>query len=341
MLGKYEVRVASNKVIYDFTISRKYTVVVGDSGTGKSSLIDMLRDRRGINVQCKVDLMTLPVNKNEYEIILSGASNAIIFIDESVQDSWSFDFARLLKESDNYFVIFSRKVPDTLPVSISEIYHIKSSNKYSTAKVLYAENTFVHAYDDNKLEFKPDLVITEDSKFGHEYISKIVKCDCESADGKSNINKKLISSLKEHSNICIIVDGAAFGAQIADVLGTMHYASTSIVLLAPESFEYLLLNSGVVSVDKDVLINTYDYCDRNGFNSLIINDFVLGETASLDSWEQFYFYLLCMLTKDTMYQYTKGYSGSKNDENKLLYYLKFKDSVVDLLSDISKDCFDI
>lgn len=44
MIGIYRIIIQSKKVRYDFVINRNITVITGDSATGKSTLVNMIRD---------------------------------------------------------------------------------------------------------------------------------------------------------------------------------------------------------------------------------------------------------------------------------------------------------
>ena len=44
MKGKYRVSVQNKKIKYDFEIRRNITIIRGDSATGKTTLIDMIRE---------------------------------------------------------------------------------------------------------------------------------------------------------------------------------------------------------------------------------------------------------------------------------------------------------
>ena len=46
MKGSHRIIVESRKVKYDFVIHRNITILTGDSGTGKTVLIDLIRDYR-------------------------------------------------------------------------------------------------------------------------------------------------------------------------------------------------------------------------------------------------------------------------------------------------------
>lgn len=59
MKGKYSVSVSNNKVKYEFSIKRNITVIQGNSATGKTTLVDMIREFEqngadsGINLSSK------------------------------------------------------------------------------------------------------------------------------------------------------------------------------------------------------------------------------------------------------------------------------------------------
>ena len=53
MRGSVHIKVYSDKVSYNFTITRKVTIITGDSGTGKSVMVQMLRDSKDETLDIK------------------------------------------------------------------------------------------------------------------------------------------------------------------------------------------------------------------------------------------------------------------------------------------------
>lgn len=43
MRGKYRIIIENRKMKYDFEIKRNLTIIKGDSATGKTTLVDMVR----------------------------------------------------------------------------------------------------------------------------------------------------------------------------------------------------------------------------------------------------------------------------------------------------------
>lgn len=44
MKGKHRVLVSTKRLKYDFVLQRNLTIIRGDSATGKTTLVDMIRD---------------------------------------------------------------------------------------------------------------------------------------------------------------------------------------------------------------------------------------------------------------------------------------------------------
>ncbi len=193
MKGKHNVIVSNNKLRYEFTIKRNITIIKGNSATGKTTLIDMLRqysnlgESSGINVSSDVRCRVL--EGQDWKLLLNGISNTIIFIDEESKFITTDEFAGEVRKSDNYFVLITRENLYNLPYSVEEIYGIHSSGKFNETKKIYQE--FYRIYPGNsELPISPAKLIIEDSNAGYEFFEQIAEendFQCESAFGKSNI----------------------------------------------------------------------------------------------------------------------------------------------------------
>jgi len=296
MTGAYEVSVENAYIRYEFVIRRNITVIRGQSATGKTTLFEMIRayneqEESGIQVKCEKTLAVL--YGKDWEKRLGEIENSIVFIDEQSRFVKSADFARKVRGSDNYYVIITREKMPELPYSVTEIYGIRTRGKYAGLAGEYATNEFYRIYGERPMQsFKPDVIITEDSNAGYEFwngISDSVKC--VSAGGKSNIIKKLKELKKTGQRYLAIVDGAAFGAELEEVLQYIRFGNPEVEIFAPESFEYLLLSGGLFpsAEIKEKCKNTADHAD----------------SVRYMSWEQFYTELITEATKDTEMQYSK------------------------------------
>ena len=143
MKGAHRIIVESKKVKYDFTIKRNITILTGNSGSGKTVLIELIRDYRrygsdsGVFLSCDRECRT--IDNEDWERQISETSNSIIFIDEGNRFLRSRKFADLLQKSDNYFVIATREKLPMLPYSVNEIYGFRQSGKFHNAKQKYNE----------------------------------------------------------------------------------------------------------------------------------------------------------------------------------------------------------
>ena len=143
MRGKHSITVKNNVLQYKFEIRRNITIIKGDSATGKTTLVDMIREyyengeQSGIILQC--DKTCVVLEGRQWKLLLDHIKDSIVFIDEGNSFVSSREFADAVKHSDNYFVIVTRESLPTLPYSVDEIYGIKSSGKYGTLHQTYQE----------------------------------------------------------------------------------------------------------------------------------------------------------------------------------------------------------
>lgn len=101
MKGSHRVIVESKKVKYDFVLKRNITILTGDSGSGKTVLIDLIRDYNrygtdsGVFLSCDCECKT--INNEDWERQIEETSGNIIFIDEGNRFLISKRFAELVK----------------------------------------------------------------------------------------------------------------------------------------------------------------------------------------------------------------------------------------------------
>ncbi len=294
MKGRYHIIVQNNKVKFEFDIKRNITIVRGDSATGKTTLVslidtyDRLGADSGIEVLCKKRCLT--INNSNWEYILNSISECIVFIDEETTIVKSEDFARKIRETDNYYVIITRENLPNLPYSVEEVYGIHNSGRYSDMRRTY--NSFYQLYTtENSVKNEPvEIVIAEDSNSGYEFFKAVTADDisCISAGGKTKI-RRLVNE-NNGKKLLIIADGAAFGSEMGELYRYIQKHS-EVSLYLPESFEWLILKSGLIDGNRivDILQHTEDYLESSDFFS----------------WERFFTKLLISETEGTYLQYSK------------------------------------
>ena len=298
MVGAYRIIVSNKYLKYEFIIKRNITVVKGNSATGKTTLIEMIREYTeeedsGITVQC--DKKCVVLYGKDWEKRLKEITDSIVFIDESGRFTKSTDFAGAIQNTNNYYVIVSREKLSALPYSIQEIYGIRENGKYMGLKTEYTLNEFYNIYGQQpQREFKPEVVITEDSNSGYDFYSAIYKngIECISANGKSNILSEIQKDKYKGKRRLAIADGAAFGSEMETIMCYISNVDEMVELYAPESFEYILLLSDIfkLKILEHELEETYNYADSERYFS----------------WEQYYTALIAQITEGTELQYNKS-----------------------------------
>jgi hypothetical protein len=290
--------VENNRIKYDFVVKRNITFITGDSATGKTVLIDLVREYKrygkdsGVNVSCDCPCITVD---DDWDIKIKNAHSSIIFIDEGNKFIITEEFAKIVQQSDNYFVIASREKLPMLPYSVDEIYGFRKSGRYTDAKKKYNEIYRLYGETISIDGISPSIVITEDSNAGYEFFSHLAKekgIECITANGKSNIVDILKEMGNNYQSILAIVDGAAYGSEMKDTYEYFEINKNG-ALYAPESFEWMILSLGVIpDCDvKQVLDSPENYI----------------ESSKYISWERFFTELITENTcNDKIWKYSKS-----------------------------------
>lgn len=317
MKGKHRIVVKNNRLHYEFEIKRNITIIQGDSATGKTTLINMLRQAENLGESSGIDVISdVPckiLEGSNWKIILENSAGNIFFTDEESSFVNTEEFASMVKESDNYFVLITRENLYNLPYSVDEIYGLHESGKYNDTRKVYQQMYHIYSIEE-KFPIEPEKIIVEDSNSGYEFFKKISaekNIACLSAGAKSNI----FSLIKRQSagEICVIADGAAIGPEM-NRLYKETLKKKNIHLYLPESFEWLILSSGLIS-DKDIktmLEEPENYIDSTEYFS----------------WERFFTKLLMTRTEETYLKYSK----SKLNSNYL--HEKNKERIVNMMQGI-------
>jgi len=142
MKGAFQIRVRNSRNSYSFELRRNITVLRGESGRGKTTLFEMIHEynrfgkNSGVTVSCDRDLIA--VVGDEWETVIKNHPGAVIVVDEDSQFIRSKDFARVLRGSDNYFLLITRNYLAELPISVDEIYELWGA-KNKKYKRIYQE----------------------------------------------------------------------------------------------------------------------------------------------------------------------------------------------------------
>ncbi len=297
MKGSIRITVSTKRLRYEVNLRRNITVIQGDSASGKTSLIQILSDYLagrtgpGTEVICDRDCAVLSGDGETAILRLRRLTDTVVFVDEQERFLYSRAFAEAVLDSNCYFVFITRDGLHMLPYSVNEIYYLKNSGYYQNTRQVY--NSMHQVYPERRTDEKirPSVVLTEDSNAGYEMYDVICReadVSCDPAGGKSNVAKYILANREKR--ILAIVDGAAFGADMQSVVHALEGSKGSYVW-TPESFEYLILQAGIIQAE--------------GLGKIMEAPENFIESGEYGSGERFFTSLLENLTQNTIYAYSK------------------------------------
>ena len=296
MRGTKQIRVSNRILQYRFAVNRNITVVTGNSGTGKTTLYDLIAEHTRLGessgVRIKADAPCIALTDIDWLNQLRRTSGSIIFVDEGFEPLPTHEFAAAIKATDNYYVLFTREPLYELPYSVDEIYEIRTSGKYHTFQRLYQRSEDrLYALAADKLPAAH--VLTEDSHAGYQFYQHYYdgsSVTCHSAGSNSGI----FPWLRKHHDegVLVIADGAAFGAEIGRVLELQRRFPDKITICLPESFEWLILQSGLLDIP--------------GLQEMLDDPGRSIDSRQYFSWENFFEDYLVQQTAGTHYAYSKS-----------------------------------
>lgn len=85
MVGRVSFKISNQRNTYKFTLNRNITILCGDSGTGKTTLYDMIRDYNNLGKESGVKISggnIVTLEGKNWEDELDKMSNAVVVIDE-------------------------------------------------------------------------------------------------------------------------------------------------------------------------------------------------------------------------------------------------------------------
>lgn len=264
MKGKIKVSVKNRHIGFLFTLERNITVLTGNSGTGKTKLINMVRSfaelgkSSGVTLNCHRPCIVLEGRNWESE--LEQTHESVVFVEESTPFLTSHAFAKAIQNSDNYYVLVTREPLQQIPYSIDCVKLISKNGKHPKLVGKY-EGLSVRDIKD----FPYDKIIVEDSGAGYCFLktaSEGFKLTCVTANGKSGI----LGLLKKAGSgkVLVVADAAALGSEIDALLYYRNFSAKNIDFFLPESFEWLILRSSVFKGNAEVqtiLADPIEYID--------------------------------------------------------------------------------
>lgn len=254
MTGSYNVKLEANgEILYDFTLNRNFTTIIGDSGGGKTLLINTImdvalsgNDGNNTKLYCDVNCIGIPEG-TQYSFLVGLVKtnrNTIFFIDEGAQHINTTKFSTLIRGSDNYFVIVGRDRLGCISYSYKSVMRLSMDVQgFLTLKpLLELDGDLIMVSEITK----DDVFLPEDAKAGYNLIkTALSEYNVVRGGGRDYYQHYIKHILDPTDDIVLLQDGAAFGSQINSLLNFLTEEGKGRVkaVLLRESFEYMVLDA--------------------------------------------------------------------------------------------------
>ena len=324
-----ELQVISDDYRCKIEMERRITYLRGDSGVGKSTLVDyiLLGNSAGdaVKVTCNKHLAVIQDIDSNSRVV--NEKDTLFILDDPlvIEDEKWFSEAIIkdLIKNDSYMLIISRvdfpNLNNNIEFSINSVLTMKADGIEHYCVPFTDNFTCTCKVDMSKY----DCIITEDTHGMHEFAKSWLNNNVISTNGKGNVIKVIKNLPESYKRVFLFVDSAAFGQKIHE-LQEVAMAVGIIVVLDNryECFEYFVLLT-------------------NWFNTRL--NFSVEEANKFVSWEKYFETELEKITANSFVKYLHGKKlrscytvecdncteCSKQKKEKCKYYLKNK--LVDLV----------
>lgn len=236
------------KIKYDLDIKNKLTLITDLSATGKTTMLNLITDannKNGIS-QIKSDKSCYVLDSNLLENKELLLKEAFFFIDEDMEFIKTYEFYKNILLSKGYFIIIGRNPETFINYPVEAIKIMESDENFK----FYLEDKFIP----NELCYKYNkeilnLIINEDSGSGFDFYDKITTIENKTSKG----NKNIIKEVENYKNGIVIVDSLGYGKYINSLINKIESNNYKIQFILQKSFEYVILNSGILGIDLNKL----------------------------------------------------------------------------------------
>ena len=303
MPGVY-LRVKSNEYNINIPMERRITYLRGDSGVGKSSLVEFIRSSEEdndelITVEKPAGYTIDILNSLSSTLDIESKYNSILIIDDNINsegNNFSNAVNNYLLRNDLYLLIINRvDLADIQPRGQEGDYSAKSILKVVKDGVNHIVYPYLCELPEDYGENK-GYVLGEDKKgitlfFNNYNINKDLVIDSTTPKCRDDIIPLLKNRmLRNNKKIFLFVDLASFGRYLSDLLSLAKNSECNIVLdFNYECFEYMMLRSNLFRTGFDITNEANDYI----------------------SWEKYFEEKLKELSSNNVlrkYTHSKGYS---------------------------------
>ena len=238
------IKIRNREISYDFEFKQKFLFIRGDSGIGKTSLIQLVADYNlnpdAVNCDGDTNIRVL-ISKNDLT-----EQGLIFFLDDNSPLLVESQSASLFNASDNYFVIItrSRKFNGFKTGLDSIVTMFPGADGTHTVEPTYPRK--------EHLNILGDRIVCEDAKSGKQFLEKVLRIQIDSAGSKDRFGialRKLKTHYKE-SEFTIVYDRAGISFSYADQMDYLKSIGVKIISeIDWDSFESYILESDEYGVE--------------------------------------------------------------------------------------------
>lgn len=275
------VHLKTKRLEYKFEITQKYNLIIGDSGNGKTTLVNTLHSLLEESYSGTLDGYKKIKTSRDLRIKdLEDLENYIFFIDEFSKLLSLPDIASIMENSHNYFVIISRD--ETLgfkSISLDCVYIMHTSGKFHDLK---------KAYSIPEKMFKVSRIICEDSRSGYQFMQErfenLAKVDYAKAslDDKTGGKSKFaeyIETLNDDEFLCLVFDRSAIGYDYHKILNNIEKKKMKVCIIDWDSFECYILQSTMFNKKVPEPMNEYE--SKEKLATSMLSDLIAYKKESL------------------------------------------------------------
>lgn len=270
-------------------LDSRITFALGDSGVGKTFLVDIINESYGsesIEIVCEKDIITI-VDRNQPIRTtcdtIEREANVLFILDDNIFSSQKeFYSAYYNSDVSNWFLIFARdRIPKEVnTLKLNNLHFGVDSYKDFIAEGInhYLKNHFVDDVDYKTMAYRDYTdfsALTEDTKTGlafwESFYSKnkvypiMTKSSVSGKDIINDVLFDLLGSGIDSTLTLLIIDMSAFGPYIFELestIGMFNAEDSFVYFYCYESFEYMLLCSNAFKCD-----DLYDTWDREKYET--------------------------------------------------------------------------
>lgn len=261
-----KLRIETKNECYELNLRRRISVIMGESGDGKSRLTQLVRYYAnnkitdGIVCECNRNKLLVIDSKDteDFEWLQSCRDGVVIADEDVIFTGGVSKFITKIKPYGIWLVIISRDtlIHKALDCATDSFYLLREHG---------GVRCNVGLFNISNETFHTDDVITEDEMSGNQFFSLLFNKSVPTMYGKESFSKYDVEELRNKS---IIVDLAVFGAYLLTKWN--YYLAGVYKIYSFDSFEQFLLQSPVFDNNESVVnrvMNPDNYANKPKYYS--------------------------------------------------------------------------